>query len=477
MYGAATDIHEERMAREELAGRVRAATIELRTLSQRLLVVQEEERRHIVRELHDEIGQALTGLKFRLASANRSGTVSGDASDTSRGGGEPSGLAEAEEIVQELTTRVSELSMDLRPIALDNLGVLPALLSYVERFQARTSLLVDLRHPGLDRRFAPPVEITAYRVVQEALTNVARHAEATAVTVQLLADDESLTVAIRDDRVGFDPQIRPSPGGLSGMRERVALPGRDHGRRGGAGWRYPHHGRASPGRWTWGVRAQGRHMITVVLVDDHPIVRQGVRSLLEGEVDCQVVGEAADGLTALDLIAQARPDVVIVDVQLPDLNGLEVARRVRQRALDTRVVMLSMFADEAYVLEALRHGVAAYVLKASATSDLVAAVHAAVAGQRYLSAPLTERAIEAYAERAEAAVRPLDRYELLSAREREVLQLAAQGLGNAEIGERLVISPRTAETQRANLLRKLGLHNQTDLVRFAVGRGLIQAVD
>jgi DNA-binding NarL/FixJ family response regulator len=214
-------------------------------------------------------------------------------------------------------------------------------------------------------------------------------------------------------------------------------------------------------------------MITTVLVDDHPIVRQGLRALLEGEDDCRVVGEAADGLTAVELIVRLRPQVAVIDVQLPDLNGLEVARRVNTQAPATRVVILSMFADEPYVLEALQHGALAYVLKAAATTDLIVAVHSVIAGRRYLSAPLSERAIDAYTQRAAESERPLDRYELLTAREREVLQLAAQGLSNAEIGERLIISPRTAETHRTNLLCKLGLRTQTDLVRFAISRGLL----
>lgn len=214
-------------------------------------------------------------------------------------------------------------------------------------------------------------------------------------------------------------------------------------------------------------------MITAVLADDHPIVRRGLRVLLETEDSCRVVGEAGDGLTALDLIERLEPDVAILDVQMPDLGGLEVARRVRERAPRTSVVMLSMHADEPFVLEALRHGAVAYVLKGAAATDLVAAVHAAVAGKRFLSEPLNERAIDAYARGAGAADRPLDRYELLTNREREVLHLAAQGLGNAEVGERLSISPRTAETHRANLLRKLGLQSQTDLVRFAMTRGLL----
>ncbi|MEJ7902202.1 MAG: response regulator transcription factor, partial [Thermomicrobiales bacterium] len=171
--------------------------------------------------------------------------------------------------------------------------------------------------------------------------------------------------------------------------------------------------------------------IPIVLVDDHPIVRQGLRTLLEVEDGCVIIGEAADGLTAVELIVRLRPVVAVVDVQLPDLNGLEVVRRVCQQAPETRVVVLSMFGDEPYVLDALRHGAAAYVLKDSATTDLIDAVHAVIAGRRYLSAPLTERAINAYAQRADEASRPLDRYELLTAREREVLQLAAQGMSNA----------------------------------------------
>jgi DNA-binding NarL/FixJ family response regulator len=212
-------------------------------------------------------------------------------------------------------------------------------------------------------------------------------------------------------------------------------------------------------------------MIPTVLVDDHPIVRQGLRALLEVEDGCEIIGEAADGLSAVELIVELRPAVAVVDVQLPDLNGLEVVRRVRDQAPETKIIVLSMYADEPYVLGALRHGAMAYVLKDSATTDLIEAVHTVVAGRRFLSAPLSERAIDAYAQRADDASRPLDRYEMLTSREREVLQLAAQGMSNAEIGDRLAISPRTAETHRANLLRKLGIQTQTELVRYVMSRG------
>jgi DNA-binding NarL/FixJ family response regulator len=214
-------------------------------------------------------------------------------------------------------------------------------------------------------------------------------------------------------------------------------------------------------------------MITVFLADDHPIVRQGLRALLEADGKCQVVGEATDGLTAIEQITRLQPQVAILDVQLPDLNGLEVARRAQTQSPGTRVVMLSMYANEPYVLDALRHGAMGYVLKGTSTDELLAAVEAVLAGRRYLSAALNERAIDAYTLRAAASEEPLDRYDLLTSREREVFQLAAQGLSNAEIGERLTISPRTAETHRANLLRKLGLQTQTDLVRYALDRGIL----
>lgn len=214
-------------------------------------------------------------------------------------------------------------------------------------------------------------------------------------------------------------------------------------------------------------------MKTVVLADDHPIVRQGLRTLLEQDAHCQVVGEATDGLTAVELITRLQPNIAILDVQMPDLDGLEVARRVASGSPDTRVIMLSMHSDEPYVRDALRHGALGYVLKGSATTDLVEAVRAVSAGQRFLSASLAERAIDAYARDAAGSGRPPDRYDLLTSREREVLQLAAQGMTNAEVGERLSISARTAETHRANLLRKLGLQSQTELVRFANNRGLL----
>jgi DNA-binding NarL/FixJ family response regulator len=147
-------------------------------------------------------------------------------------------------------------------------------------------------------------------------------------------------------------------------------------------------------------------MISVVLADDHQIVRQGLRTLLEERGDCRVVGEASDGLTAIDLILRLQPDLAVLDVQLPDLGGLEVARRTREQVPGTRVIMLSMHGDEPYVLDALRNGAVGYVLKGASTADLLAAVDSAMRGQRYLSASLNERAVDVYSRLAVDAPRP-----------------------------------------------------------------------
>lgn len=215
-FGVASDITGRRHAEEALRRseasaqrRVTEATAELRALSRRLLLVQEEERRHLSRELHDEIGQTLTSLAILL----RPGTDTMDR------------LPAARAVVRELTNQVRQLSTELRPAVLDSHGLLPALGWHIERYQDRTGIRVDLRHEGVEGRLPPDVEVTAYRVVQEALTNVARHARTREATVLMLAAGGVLTVSIQDAGAGFDAGAMPAAGGLGGMRERVELVG------------------------------------------------------------------------------------------------------------------------------------------------------------------------------------------------------------------------------------------------------------
>jgi DNA-binding NarL/FixJ family response regulator len=215
--------------------------------------------------------------------------------------------------------------------------------------------------------------------------------------------------------------------------------------------------------------------LRLVLADDHPVVRKGLRALLEAEPDLRIAGEAADGLEAVKLVEQERPEVLIVDWMMPGLGGLEVIRQVRNRSPQTRCIVLSMHANEAYVLEALKNGASGYVLKEESHAAMVEAVRAVSAGRRYLSPPLSEKIIERFLSGGEAAAE--DSYEKLTDREREVLHLAAEGRTNSEIADRLFVSPRTVETHRAHLMQKLGLKNQTELIRFALKRGILSNED
>lgn len=210
--------------------------------------------------------------------------------------------------------------------------------------------------------------------------------------------------------------------------------------------------------------------VSLLLADDHQIVREGVWAVLCTQPGFRLAGEAADGPEAVRQAERLQPDVLVLDLMLPGLNGLEVARQVGRRSPRTRIVMLSMHAHEAYVVESLRAGAGAYVLKDAGADELLLAIRAVLAGRRYFSPPLSEPVGYAL---APAAATPPDPYDTLTGREREVLQMTAEGHSGAEVARRLFISPRTVESHRANLMRKLGLRNLKEMVRYAVQRGLL----
>ena len=214
--------------------------------------------------------------------------------------------------------------------------------------------------------------------------------------------------------------------------------------------------------------------VRILLADDHKLVRQTLRRFLESEAEFELVGEAGDGRQALAEVAKLKPDVLLLDIMMPGLNGLEVTRRVRREHPKTRVLVLSMHPEKAYVLRALQNGATGYVVKQADISDLIAGVRAVSEGKRYLSARIAHLDIEALEH--ELATEPFDAYETLSPREREVFQLVAEGYTSPAIAARLFVSARTIETHRANISRKLGIRNQSELVRFAIERRLL-AVD
>lgn len=216
-------------------------------------------------------------------------------------------------------------------------------------------------------------------------------------------------------------------------------------------------------------------MLTIVLADDHHVVRQGLRKLLEGELDCLVVGEAADGVATVAQVAHLQPTVLVADLRMPGMTGLEVIQRVRQRSPRTHMLILSMYGDAPHVRAALRAGAEGYILKEAQASEFLAAVRAVSTGQRFLSTALAERLAEAYPQQDDALAD--DPYDLLTEREREVLYLAALGHTASNIAARLGLAPRTVESHRASCMRKLDLHNRTDLIRFAIRHGIIPLED
>jgi DNA-binding NarL/FixJ family response regulator len=213
--------------------------------------------------------------------------------------------------------------------------------------------------------------------------------------------------------------------------------------------------------------------IRVVIADDHAIVREGVRMILSAHEDIQVVGEASGGAEAVAMAQSLHPDVVVMDISMPGMNGIEATQRIRQQATDVTVLALTMHEDDHYVFQLLRAGAAGYVLKRAAATDLVDAVRASARGEAFLYPSAAKGVVEDYLRRmsrGEAERRP---YDGLTEREREVLALIAEGHTNAEIAGRLYISIKTVQTHRAHIFEKLGLHDRTELVRYAIRVGLI----
>ena len=207
--------------------------------------------------------------------------------------------------------------------------------------------------------------------------------------------------------------------------------------------------------------------IRVLLADDHAVVRQGFRMILGAQSDLEIVGEAGNGREAVELAAELKPDVVVMDVTMPELNGIEATRRVTAENPHIRVVALSMHKDSVYVREILRAGARGYLLKESVADDLVAAVRAVAAGEGYLSPAISNAVLDDYRRHV------TDPIDLLSSREREVLQMLAEGKTNKEIAGTLNLSVYTVDAHRGRIMEKLNVHSINELVRFAVRNGLI----
>jgi len=216
----------------------------------------------------------------------------------------------------------------------------------------------------------------------------------------------------------------------------------------------------------------GGRKIRILIADDHPVLRRGLRALIEEEPDMEVVGEAGNGLEAVQLAERLRPDVVIMDISMPELDGLEATRRIRERSPSTYILILTVHAHERYLFPVLKAGASGYVRKTAADEELVEAIRVVARGDVFLYPSATRMLLDDYLAQVRAG-REQDSYESLSEREREILRLLAEGYTNAEIAQKLSLSVKTVETYRTRIMEKLHLRTRAELVRYALRKGLI----
>ena len=366
-----------------------AAKTAVTTLLHRLVTAQEDERARIARDLHDQMGQQLTVLRLALERAQQEPSSESAASS----------ISQALELTSELGRDVDFLSWQLRPAVLDELGLIAALPRFVAEWASHVGIPAVFRGVGYEHGQLPrEAEVAFYRIAQEALNNIAKHSHASRVDVVLGANDGRVTLVVEDDGLGFDlgeESVNAKGFGLSGMRERAALRRRQPAHRIEAGQRDVRLSHAAGGvaRAVSG-HGVGAFMIRVMLVEDHETVREGLQLLLNAQPDMEIVGEAGDGGTAVDRVGVVNPDVVVLDLTMPGMSGLETAKSLKTSSR-ARVVALTRHDDDAFVQELTAAGAVGYVLKQSPSSELLRAIRAASTGGVYLDPACSSRIIRA----------------------------------------------------------------------------------
>jgi DNA-binding NarL/FixJ family response regulator/signal transduction histidine kinase len=435
-----------------------AREAEANALSSRLAHAQEEERVRIAEQLHDSIGYRLVTLQKNV-----------EATLAVLGPSHPAAeyLANNLKVLQETHQQARSLAMDLNSKVLADLGISPASRQYIERLAGSTGMPIRLHVTGRIRRLPAEVERVAFRGLQETVMNALRHAHANTITAQIHFSTRSLRVTVQDNGRGFDNFLmqgnwKGTALGLPELRRQVeALQGElmvesSLGQGTVVVVTLPVHTAPAPDK------AKAR----VLLVDDHETTRQGLRVTLAQSNEFTCTGEAVDGLSAVHQVELSHPDLVIMDVKLPHLNGIEAARQISKRFPHVGIIMLSYYGDEAYLDQAFHAGARGYLLKTDNSREILVALQTVHGGDTYVS-PSLAGAWARLQERPQSS----DPLETLTMREREVYQLIVNGNINRGIAERLGISVRTVEVHRKNIMAKLGLKNLAQLIQFASRNG------
>ena len=436
------------------------------------------ERTRIARELHDIIAHHLSVVVLQAAGARASGKAADAALEKIEHSGRQA-LAETRRLLGVLRDTGEEAGLTPQP----GIGELDALAASVRAAGLPVNLVISGDHTALPAA----VDVSVYRIVQEALTNVLKHAGPARADVTIGCTDGAVTIEITDDGAGEPGERDPAGGhGLAGMRERVAIFGGElrAGPRPGGGFavraRLPLGDGASPSalprddRLLLGDALQPGAVISVLIVDDQDLVREGLRMLLEAEPQLSVAGEAGDGGEALTRARQLDPDVILMDVRMPQMNGIEATTRLVQAGCRARIVMLTTFNLDEYVYQALKAGASGFLLKDASREQLTGAVRAVAAGETLLAPAITRRLIEDFCSGPAPGAPAADAAGRLSERELGVVRLVAQGLSNAEIAARLYLSEATVKSHIARILAKLDLRDRVQVAVYAYEHGIVR---
>lgn len=449
---------------------------QLQNLVGKLLVAQEEERRRVACDIHDGLTQVAIAAHQHLQAY---------AEDHPPGCQASQRMDRILELSEQTVEEARRVIADLRPMALDDLGLATALRSWVDSLREE-GWEIDYEEALGRERLPAEIETVLYRVAQEALTNVRKHARTTRVRITLRRLGGSVYLEVRDWGRGFDGAVEGgAPGervGLCGMRERVALLGGEFRiqSQSGAGTSVvaeipllpavPVHEEPSPRR---GASPAAR----LVVADDQAIVREGLRTMLAGEPGFEVVGEAADGREALDLCRKLQPDLVLMDVRMPGMDGLAATRAIKSAGCATGILMLSTYENPDYLFEAVRAGASGYVVKDAPERELIGAIRGALGGENPLNQRLAMQLLRRLAGERERGSSPEQQAEPLSEpltpREVEVLRFLARGQTNRQISRQLVVSPATVKVHVEHILAKLGVSDRTQAAVRASETGLL----
>ncbi len=425
----------------------------LKELAHKTVMFQEDEKKYLARELHDGINQLLVSSKCHLDLLGHK--IQED------------GLkVHVDKSLNSLTTAINEvrhISHKLRPSALDDIGLEAALNSLLQDYRSHSGVELEILLSTQPGKLKSEVATTLYRVVQESITNIEKHASASKVTVSVQQMGNMLQLLVRDDGVGFHPSeaLRRNGIGLRNMRERVEFIGGDF------------ELLSEPGfgtEITVLLKLDGLvygSPISVVIVDDHQVVLDGFIARLELESDIEVIGTASNGVEAVEVVNKFKPDVVLMDVSMPIMNGIEATALIKEEHPEVRVLMLTMHDNREYIMKVMQAGAVGYMLKDISAEKMVQAIKTVNQGSTYFCESVTQTLFTQEIAPAAPKSNPLSR------REESVLKMVAQGHSSKKIASLLDISYRTVETHRQNIKHKLDLHSTAQLATYAVENGLV----